>query len=124
MPTETQARQVVAEVLKLPADGNRTFGKRGRVFADFELLRYPVYLPIMKELVDHGDARGLDAIGAMAFPEATETLIELTKHSAPAIAAKAMQLLVWRVPPIKDSKFPTRLNYLARGRGMIGRERP
>ena len=36
MPTETQARQVVAEVLKLPADGNRTFGKRGRVFADFK----------------------------------------------------------------------------------------
>ena len=66
----------------------------------------------MKELVDHGDARGLDAIGAMAFPEATETLIELTKHSAPAIAAKAMQLLVSHCPPIKDSKFPTRLNYL------------
>ena len=62
---------------------NRTWGKRGRPFADFALLRYPVYLPMMRELAEQGDARGLEAIGAMAFPEATEALLELSKSQGP-----------------------------------------
>ncbi len=76
------------------------------------LLRY--------QLVQKGDARELDAIGAMPFPEATMALLELTKHKDEAIAAKAEELLLCRVPPAtpslpeaRPSPRPTRLTYLA-----------
>ncbi len=111
MPDEQQARQVVDAMLAMPPDAGRTWGQRGKPFADFELLRYPVYLPIMKELAQNGDARGLDAIGAMAFSEATAALLELTGHKDPTIAAKAGDMLLWRTPYIYDTA-PSRRNYL------------
>ena len=112
MPDRRQARQVVDAMLALPADAGRTWGKWGKPFADFELLRYPVYLPIMKELAHKGDARGLDAIGAMAFPEATAALLELMNHKNPAIAAKAGDLLLWRMPYVHHAA-PSRRDYLS-----------
>lgn len=111
MPSAEQGRQVVDAMLAMRDDANRSWGEKGTLYADFELLRYPVYLPIMKELAQEGDARGLDAIGAMAFPEATAALIELMKHDDPDIAAKAGGLLFQRTPYIHDSP-PSRRNYL------------
>lgn len=113
MPDEQQARKVVDAMLAMPTDANRTWGKWGKPFADFELLRYRVYLPIMKELALKGDARGLDAIGAMAFPEATAALLELTGHKDPATAAKAGDMLMLRLPDsISDRKWLSRHRYL------------
>jgi hypothetical protein len=113
MPTDEQARQVVKTILALPDDPNRTMGKRGVPFADFELLRYPVYLPNMKELAQQGDVRGLKAIGAMAFPEATAALLELMKSSNPAIATKAGDLVIRRTPN-KFERGPSRGAYLVK----------
>ncbi len=112
MPTAEQARQIVDATLKVPTDWNRAIGQRGRPFADFALLRYPVYLPMMRGLADSSDARGLEAIGAMAFPEATEALLELSDSKNLAIAAKAQELLQARMPAIGDSR-PSRESYLA-----------
>ncbi len=112
MPDQRRARQVVDAMLALSTDGNRTWGKWCKPFADFELLRYPVYLPIMKELAHKGDARGLDAIGAMAFPEATAALLELMNHKNPAIAAKAGDLLLRRMPQVHHAA-QTRRDYLS-----------
>jgi hypothetical protein len=113
MPDPRQARGVVDAMLAMSADANRTWGQWGKPFADVELLRYPVYLPIMKELAQKGDARGLDAIGAMAFPEATAALLELTQHKDSAIAAKAGDLLLRRLPDTFSGNLPSRQRYLA-----------
>ena len=113
MPAPEQARQVVDATLKLPTDPNRSWGKRGRPFADFTLLRYPVYLPIMRDLVKGGDIRGLEAIGAMAFPVATESLLELTSHETPAIASRAEELLLARMLIAFPHEQPSRERYLA-----------
>ena len=85
-------------MLKLPAESGRTWGRHGRPYADFALLRYPVYLPIVRELAEKGDARGLEALGAMAFPQATAALLDLANHQDRAIASKAEELLLDRMP--------------------------
>ena len=121
MPNERQARQVVEATLKLRTEPNRTWGKRGEPFADFALLRYPVYLPMMRELAERGDARGLEALGAMAFPEATEALLELTNHQDPAIGSKAEELLLAQcLSPVPQPAFAQRTWPSARG-GMTSR---
>jgi len=111
MPSAEQARQLVDAMLAMPADAGRSWGEKGTMFADFELLRYPVYLPIAKELAQKGDVRGLDAIGAMAFPDATAALLELMEHDDAAIATKAGELLRQRATYIHDIA-PSRRSYL------------
>lgn len=110
MPNAEQARQVVEAMLALPEYGG-SWGEKGEPFADFELLRYPVYLPIMKKLAEKGDTRGVDAIGAMAFPEATDALLELMKHDDDAIAGRVAGWLRRRMPYIHD-RPPSRRSYL------------
>ncbi|MDZ4820200.1 MAG: M56 family metallopeptidase [Planctomycetota bacterium] len=112
MPTAEQAREVVEAMMKLPKDGSRSMGKKGAAYADFELLRYPVYLPIAKELVAKGDMRGLDMLGRMAFPEATTALIELMSQQDPVIAGKAADLVFARAP-IPPGYGPSSRTYLA-----------
>jgi hypothetical protein len=93
MPNAEQARQMVETMRAMPKNPGKSWGEKGRTFPDFELLRYPVYLPIAKDMVRKGDNRGLDMIGAMAFPEATAALLELMQHEDAAIAAQAGNLL-------------------------------
>jgi hypothetical protein len=92
-------------MLKLPPDRDRTWGKwkwtwgsRGGPFADFELLRYPVYVPIVRELAEKGDVRGMRAMDTMCSPEATQALLELANHKTPAVASKAQKSLLARMP--------------------------
>jgi hypothetical protein len=113
MPDVEQAKWVVRETLQLPTDANRTWGQRGRVFADFELLRYPVYLPLMKELAQQGDARAVTALGAMRFPEATAALVELADGADADLADKARKQLMARLPPIDEWTKKSRQGYLA-----------
>lgn len=115
MPDARQAWQVLEAMRKLPDDpyGFAGWGERSEPFADFAMLRYPIYLPIVKEMAERGDARGLQAIGAMAFPEATAALIELARHKTPKIATQAGELLVDRLPDRYDDPQPPRKSYLA-----------
>ena len=112
MPNEMQARKIVDATLTMRTRSNNTWGTKGQTFADFELLRYPVYLPILNELTQRGDARGLDAIGSMAFPEATAAILELMKYPDASIATKAGDLLFSRAPCVHDGPA-TRRDYLA-----------
>ena len=112
MPNELQARKTVDAMLAMRTSSGNTLGKKGQTFADFQLLRYPVYLPILNELAKRGDARGLDAIGAMAFPEATAAILELMQHPDAAIATKAGDLLFARSPCVHDGPATCR-DYLA-----------
>ena len=113
MPNARQARQIVDKALKSPTDSNRLWGERGRPYADYGLLHYPVYLPIMRELAEKGDARGFQALGSMAFPEATEALLDLAKHKDQAIASQAQGLLVARMPQVPTPDFTNRRQVLA-----------
>lgn len=113
MPNEQQARDVVEAMRKLSTDPNRTWGRRGRPFADFRVLRYPVYLPIVKDLAEKGDERMLDALGAMAFPEATEAILDLSEHAMPTIASKAEPLLLERAFGLDLHWRSGRQDYLA-----------
>ena len=115
MPNEEQARQVVKAMLNLGKDPGAVWGKKRALFADFEMLHYPVYLPIMLELVNEGDHRGLDAISWMAFPEATAALFELTENADKEIAVKATDLLLKRSAfnyNRRPSPKPSRRSYL------------
>lgn len=112
MPNENQAREVFDEMLSLPDNSDRSWGKKGRKFADFELMRYPVYLPMAKELAQQGDIRGLKMLGEMAFPDATTALLELMSHNSPAISEKAGELLLRRMSPHEDSTI-SHASYLA-----------
>jgi hypothetical protein len=113
MPDEKQARQLVEDMLAAPENHGRSWGQRGQAYPDFELLRYPVYLPIMKELAEKGDSRGLDAIAAMALPEATEAILDLTAHKDKAVAAKAGEVLLRRMPGLWEEHWSSRQSYLA-----------
>lgn len=114
MPTTDQARAVAVEMLDLPKNTGGTMGQRRRPFCDVELLRYPVYLPIIKGWAEHGYAGYLmDALGAMAFPEATAVLLDLTSDKDPKIAAQAADLLWRRLPGTRgwsseESRLPER----------------
>lgn len=101
MPNAEQARQVIERAIQLPRDPDYPFLTNAHDYADFTTLRYPVYLPILKELTQQGDERGLlatTAIGEIATPEATSALIELLEHPNPVVAADAQQKLLYRVP--------------------------
>jgi hypothetical protein len=95
-PDAKQARQVVDELLAMAPNSGRSDGERGQPYADFELVRYPVYLPLMKEMLENGDVRGLDAIGAMAFPEATAVLLDVKKHKNTEFVTKANRMMLIR----------------------------
>ncbi len=103
MPDPQQARKVVEGMMKLPTGCVLMLGEGYQPFADFSLLRYPVYLPIMRELAEKGDARGLVAIGAMAFPEATQALLDLSYNKNQAVASDVPVHLLSRLPDSTSS---------------------
>lgn len=113
MPTPDQARQVVEAMLAEPTRNRTEEGKKGTVPPDFRSLRYPVYLPIAKELVAKGDIRGVTMMGAMAFPEATAALLEAMESKNEAIARKGAELFRERVPQFQYLR-PSRASYLAK----------
>ena len=49
MPNEAEARQVIAEMDKAKSNPGSTWGKKGQVTADFSLLKFPVYRPLLAE---------------------------------------------------------------------------
>jgi hypothetical protein len=111
MPDKKQAQQVVDAMLAMPTESNRSSGQWGKPYADFNLISYPVYLPILNALAQKGNVRALDAIGAMPFPDATAALIGLARDKDPAIVAKALKMLWRRLP--RDTKYPQQMRYLS-----------
>ncbi|MEE9366483.1 MAG: HEAT repeat domain-containing protein [Dehalococcoidales bacterium] len=98
MPDKKQARDVFETMLSLPRDPMAHFGERTRDHADFTAVRSPVYLPLVEEMVDNGDSRGLEAIGMTPHPDATRALIRFAKSKDNDIAAEARKLLTQRLP--------------------------
>ncbi len=49
MPNEAEARQAIAEMEKAKTNSGSTWGTKGQPVADFSLLRFPVYRPLLAE---------------------------------------------------------------------------
>lgn len=49
MPNEAEARQVIAEMDKAKSNSGSTWGQKGQPAADFSLLKFPVYRPLLAE---------------------------------------------------------------------------
>jgi len=107
MPTQAQARQVVNDMLDMRQDRNASVGKLATPYADFHMLRQPMYLPIVLPMAERGDKRGLQALGAIETPEATKALVKLTGHANAKVASEALGLLCRRLP---DPKVHWRAN--------------
>lgn len=108
MPDARQARQLVETMMKAPEYGGDTWGKKATgKSVDFALLRYPVYLPLALEVMN-GKQRD-EALGAMAFPEATAVLLDGMKQG---LGGSASMLLLRRMPA--DFRgYQSRQSYLA-----------
>ena len=102
MPTPAQARQVIAAMDALPPDSGTLTGQKSRPWPDFAALRYPVYLPLLRERARTGDAKkyteALAGIGGIPTTEATRTLLALMDASNPAQAREAAVTLAERLP--------------------------
>jgi hypothetical protein len=108
-PTEEQARKVIEEAYALDKDSGGTSGGRRKPFADFSVLRDPVYLPILMERAKDGCEKALEGIGSIATPQATEALIRLADHENAAFALQAVRTLNYRLPdPLLAGELPVR----------------
>jgi len=97
-PTPDEARGVVDRVLNMPRHPNRSLGEHAKPYGDMTALTHPVYLPILRERINQGNHFCVTAIGAMPFPKATETLIQLTSHNEQEVRHLALEQLVNRLP--------------------------
>ena len=86
MPNAAEARQVIADMEKAKSDSGSTWGEKGRPAADFSLLRFPVYRPLLAE---HGNR---DAIAGLAEDPALDAtrvllrLVEAARGGGPGVA--------------------------------------
>lgn len=100
IPSQKEASELVQRTLKMPRFTGGTFGKRNDAYPDFTTFRHAVYLPILKELAAKGEPNAMPALGAMATPEATRTLIEMAASTSP-FAASAERYITQRLPLAK-----------------------
>ncbi len=110
MPDADQARKVVTQMRGeargvperfYPKDGNRGVPD----YADFSCLRYPVYLPILRELAEgrEGYTNVLAGIANTRGPEATRELGRLLKHPDTAFVLNVAGALSERLPEPEEA---------------------
>ena len=102
MPSPEQAQAIVDETFNLP---DRThyvswgdWGKKSPPGADFRSLRYPLYLPLIKDRALRGNKNAIQAIGEIPTLEATKVLIELLNGDDPELLSQVTGLLNRRLP--------------------------
>jgi hypothetical protein len=92
IPTEAEADSVLAAMERKPFMGpDSNPYESASVFS-------AAYLGPLRKRAEAGNANAVLAIGTMPEPEATKTLIELTKHPDVAIARVALSNLTLRLP--------------------------
>ncbi len=104
MPTAEQAAAVVADMAALPKHIGGILGERRNPYADFSVLRYPIYLPSLLARMQNGDQRALDGIVSIRTPEATRALMNLYTHADRNIADRVLEELLPRLPVSKNSR--------------------
>lgn len=109
--TEPTSEQAAAYVNKLFADAEASPEHEGvlRIEKQLCVLRHPAYLPALAERARGGSAAAVKAIGHIATPEATATLLAMLDSQPPAITTTAVSQLLRRVPlrddPSRTAEF-------------------
>ncbi len=102
MPTPAQARQVLQEMDASPASTWQKWGEKAAPYADFSALRYPVYLPLLRERAQEQTPQAfgtaLQGIGSIPTPEATQALLKLADDPDTPRAVAATLTLNARLP--------------------------
>ena len=107
MPTVAEAAQVIAAMEKAKSYNGKSWGKKGQPTADFSLLKFPVYLPLLSA------AANLDAVAGLAkMPgiEATRALLSLAETPGMDVPAAAAAALSQRIP-VPEKRRTTKPNY-------------
>ncbi len=97
-PTPDEARKLVA---KMQTNVRPiTFGATPRLkpFADFTLIRDPVYSAPLRELASHGSKDAVDGLASIATSESTAALVALLSHADAELAFHAAKRLTDRLP--------------------------
>jgi beta-lactamase regulating signal transducer with metallopeptidase domain len=100
-PTAEQAKMVVQTMRALSTDRNATFARRVSPYADYQAIRYPLYLPVLEQVLATGDKNdewAVEAIAGIHTPPATTALIHLVAHESVEIRTAATKWLLRRVP--------------------------
>ncbi len=79
MPTPQRAKALVDELFKLPPGEKAAYDPAAGPSQAFDLLRDPVYLPILLPFADKGSRQALEGINSIASPEATSALARLMR---------------------------------------------
>lgn len=103
VPSEAEAKVVLAAMQALPSDANKTVGERARPFADFTALAYPVYLSLLVSLVET-DPRAMTGLASIATIDATAALLGLGQHSDPEISSQALEAVQRRLPSVGSAR--------------------
>lgn len=109
MPSPEQARAVVDEMYSLPTDYVSAQGQKSELYADFNTLCYPVYLPFLLPRAEAKDEKAIEAIRWIPSPDATAGLIELLKINDREFVKKVARALTLRMPdPELTDVLPSR----------------
>lgn len=107
--TEPSAEEAQAHVEKLfasrppvPADSIYISEHQHRFEKQICVLRHPAYLPALITRATAGSQAAVMGIGHIATPDATQALIQLTRHDSPEITVAAVQQILHRLPTRED----------------------
>ncbi|PAW86554.1 MAG: hypothetical protein B9S33_07805 [Pedosphaera sp. Tous-C6FEB] len=106
MPNEAEARQIIAAMDQAKADRGSTWGTKGQPKADFSLLKFPVYRPLLSERAD------LDGIAGLAEEqtrEATAVLLRFAESADHKISCAAAIALSRRIPSPAETNLARRV---------------
>ncbi len=114
MPTAQEALVVLNSLFALSDGQVIIHGKPTSEIKDFSTLAFPVYLPLLLQIVQNGSSAGkiahaLTGIGSIPSPDATKALIDLAGNKDPEVAKQALELLLMRLPdPQLRGELPPR----------------
>lgn len=106
---EGEAETIVARMERLPKDPNVSSGKRAEAWADFTMLRYPIYLAPLAKRARAGSVDAVSGIGNIPTREATRALLALVRAGPHDVANAASTWLAMRLPdPALEGKLEKR----------------
>lgn len=112
-PTVQQASAIVDEIYKSPEVQLRLRGEQSDSAESFNALCYPIFLAPLQAKLKQGSPKeaelALQAIGTIASPEATSTLIDTARSKNEKLAVTAAKQLAMRLPdPQLKGELPKR----------------
>lgn len=94
-PSVAEARQVINDMEQAKSNHGTTWGKKGQPTADFSLLKFPVYRPL---LAARGDRDAIAGLAEEPTLEATRILLRLVEAPDSNVSCAAAIALSRRIP--------------------------